>query len=123
MVRLPTIGVQFGKLPYRSKSRARIDNGIRLKQAQFFLQGSRHKLLESLAAACCGSLGSPEQGLGHLQRGFRGAHMRAFIADQTAAIMTHKYGFGQKCGAQAAPGVFANQLFETLEEWNDYLER
>ena len=49
MIRLPTIGVQFGKLPHHSKSCARIDYGTMLTQAQFFLP--RYKLLESLAAA------------------------------------------------------------------------
>jgi hypothetical protein len=95
MIRLPTIGVQFGKLPHHSESFARIDYGTRLTQAQFFLQGSRYKLLEGLAAARSRSLYPPEQGLGHLQSGFRGAHGRLLHCQPASAIMTHKYGYGQ----------------------------
>jgi hypothetical protein len=134
MVGLPTIGVQFGKLPHHSESPTRTGYGIRLTQAQFFLQRSRYKLLEGLAAARSRSLCPPEQGLGHLQSGFRGAHGRFLHCQPASAIMTHKYGYGQNAAHKQPQSICrlnvaslrrgsSNQLFETLEEWNDYLER
>jgi hypothetical protein len=48
--------------------------------------------------------------------------------------MTHKYGYGQNAAHKQPQGICrlkmaslrgesSNQLLETLEEWNDYLER